>query len=337
MMQFTRSINVVDAHTAGEPIRVVVSGLPNIPGATMLDKMRWFDENLNGVRNFLMREPRGHKDMFGAVLTPPVSDDGHAGVLFTHTTGQATMCGHGTIGVVKVLVETGVIPVLEGENTINLDTPAGRVLANALVKNGNVKSVSFQNVPSFLYMDDIEVDIPTIGGVKVAVSFGGGFYIFVEAQDLGLEVIPEHASELAKHSMWLKNWGDKELQVVHPENPEIQGIYGIIVTGPSIKTANGWKSKETCVFADSAIDRSPCGTGTSARMALLYGRGMMSQDEILENSSILNTIFVGSIDALTEVGGIKSIVPRIEGPAWITGFNHLVLDPEDPFEEGFLI
>lgn len=337
MMQFIRSINVVDAHTAGEPVRVVLSGLPKIPGSTMLDKMKWFNENLNGARNLLMREPRGHKDMFGAILTPPVTEDGDVGVLYTHTTGQATMCGHGTIGVVKVLLETGAIQGKEGENTVNIDAPAGRVTARAIVKNGRVKEVSFQNVPSFLYKDNIDVDIPTIGNVKVSVSFGGGFYIFVEAKDLGLEVIPQDGSLIAKHSMWLKDWGNRELNVVHPENPGIKGIYGVIVTGPSEKTGSGWKSRETCVFADSAIDRSPCGTGTSARMALLYGRGLMNKDEILENSSILDTTFYGSIDGLTEVGGIKGIIPRIAGPAWITGFNHLVLDPEDPLNEGFLI
>lgn len=337
MMQFVRSINVIDAHTAGEPVRVVVSGLPVIPGSTMLEKMKWFDENLDGVRNFLMREPRGHKDMFGTVLTAPVTDDGHVGVLYTHTTGQATMCGHGTIGVVKVLIETGVVPVTEGENTVNIDAPAGRVTARAIVENGKVKEVSFQNVPSFLYMDDIEVEIPTIGKVKVSVSFGGGFYIFVEAEDLGLKVIPEHASELAKHSMWLKDWGNRELNVIHPENSDIRGIYGVIVTGSSERTEKGWKSKETCVFADSAIDRSPCGTGTSARMALLYGRGLMGSEDIIENSSILDTTFYGSIDGLAGIGGIKGIIPRIAGPAWITGFNQLVLDPEDPLSEGFLI
>ena len=154
MMQFIRSINVVDAHTAGEPVRVVVSGLPKIPGGSMLDKMKWFDENLNGVRNFLMREPRGHKDMFGAILTPPVTEDGHSGVLYIHTTGQATMCGHGTIGVVKVLIETGAVPVVEGENTVNIDAPAGRVTARALVKNGRVKEVSFRNVPSLFFTDE---------------------------------------------------------------------------------------------------------------------------------------------------------------------------------------
>lgn len=337
MLQFTRIINAIDAHTAGEPVRVITSGIPNIPGDTMLDKMNWFEENSSDVRNFLMREPRGHRDMFGTILTPPVTKDGDVGVLYTHTTGQATMCGHGTIGVVKVLLETGIISSAEGENTVRIDAPAGRVTARAIVKNGKVAEVSFQNVPSFLYEDNIKADIPGIGSVKVSVSFGGGFYIFVEAEDLGLSVIPECGTEIVRHSMWLKEWGNKELNVVHPTNSGIKGIYGVIVTDPSQRIEEGWRSKETCVFADGAIDRSPCGTGTSARMALLYGRGEMKKGEKIFNSSILNTQFIGSIDDEVMVGSIKGIIPRIAGPAWITGFNQFVLDPEDPLNEGFLI
>lgn len=337
MLQFTHVINAIDAHTAGEPVRVITSGLPNIPGDTMLDKMNWFESNYSSLRNLLMREPRGHRDMFGTIITPPVTKDGDAGVLYMHTTGQATMCGHGTIGVVKVLVETNIVPTHEGENTVRIDAPAGRVTARVIVKNGKATEVSFQNVPSFLYEDNIKVTVPEIGEITVAVSFGGGFYIFVEAEDLHLRVSPEYTNEIIKHSMWLKNWGNEQLNVVHPENPGIKGIYGVIVTDPSRRTDDGWVSKETCIFADGAVDRSPCGTGTSARMALLYGRNEMHKGEKLYNHSILDTQFIGSIDEETAVGGLKGIVPRIAGPAWITGFNQLVLDPEDPLNEGFLI
>lgn len=337
MMQFERIINVVDAHTAGEPVRVIVSGLPKIPGTTMLDKMKWFEENMSDVRNLLMREPRGHRDMFGTIVTPAVTDDGDAGILYTHTTGQATMCGHGTIGVVTVLVQTGMVPSQEGENIVRIDAPAGRVTATATVSGGRVTQVSFQNVPSFLYRDNIEVEVPGIGIIPVAVSFGGGFYIFVEAKDLGLRVVPEHAPEIARLSMWLKDWGNRELDVVHPLNPGIRGIYGVIVTDASTRTDAGWKSKETCIFADGAVDRSPCGTGTSARMALLYGRGQMSVGQIIDNDSILNTTFRGTIDGELEIGDKKGIIPRIAGSAWITGFNQLVVDPTDPLKNGFLL
>lgn len=337
MLQFSHIINAVDAHTAGEPVRVVTSGLPKIQGKTMLDKMNWLENNLSNIRNLLTREPRGHRDMYLTILTPPVTEDGDTGVLYMHTTGQATMCGHGTIGVVKVLLETGTIPSVEGENIVRIDAPAGRITAKATVKDGRVSDVSFQNVPSFLYKDNIKVDIPGIGETNVAVSFGGDFYIFVSAQDLGLRVTPECCREIVKHAMWLKDWGNRELDVVHPTNPGLKGIYGVIVTDASEHDKDCWKSKETCIFADCAVDRSPCGTGTSARMALLYGRGEMRPDEVLYNNSIIDTTFKGSIDDVTTVGGLKAVVPRISGPAWITGFNQLVLDPTDPLKEGFLI
>lgn len=337
MIQFSMVVNAIDAHTAGEPVRVITSGLPRIPGNTMLEKMNWFEHNMGHVRNFLMREPRGHRDMFGAVLTPPVTEDGDVGVLYMHTTGQATMCGHLTIGTVKIIVETGIIPSSEGKNIVRIDTPAGRVTAEATVKDGKVSQVSFQNVPSFIYADNIKVDIPGIGLTNVAVSYGGDFYIFVEASDLGVQVTPQYSDQILRHTKWLKEWGNSELKVIHPENPRIEGIYGVIVTDLAERTSQGWKSRETASCHPGALDRSPCGTGTCARMSLLYSRGLMNTNEVLENSSIVNTVFRGSIDGLVEVGGIKGIIPRIAGQAWITGFNSLVLDPDDILPEGFLI
>ncbi len=337
MIRFKRIINIVDAHTAGEPIRIVTSGLPMIKGRTMLERSEWFEKNLDEIRAMIMREPRGHRDMFGCVITPPATEDGDFGVLFTHTTGQATMCGHGTIGVAKVALETGILPAVEGENTVRIDTPAGRVTARAVVKDGYVSEVSFRNVPSFLYRDNMKVSVPGLGELDIAISYGGDFYIFVEAGELGVEISPRNAYELSRKAMILKDWGNENLDIVHPEYPEIHEVYGTIVTGRTERTEKGWKSREVCVFADGAVDRSPCGTGTSARMALLYGRGEMSPDEELENGSIIDTRFRGTIDETIEIGGMKGIIPRISGSAWITGFNQLVLDPSDPLPEGFLV
>lgn len=337
MLQFSQKVDVIDAHAAGEPIRVVVDGLPPIPGQTMIERMNWFTENIDGVRNFLMREPRGHRDMFGAVITPPCTEDGDVGILYLHTTGQATMCGHGTIGAVTVLLETGILPGREGENTVRIDTPAGRVTAQAVIRSGKVVEVSFQNVPSFLYRDSISVDLPGIGPLEIAISFGGGFYIFVEAQDLGLTVSPEHTEKITQQAMWLKNWGNRELSVSHPLKPEINAVYGVIVTDASERTDFGWRSRETCIFANGAVDRSPCGTGTSARMALLYARGQMKVGESIENASILGTIFKGTIEKEMDVGGYDGVITQITGTAWITGFNKLLLDPSDPLGEGFLL
>jgi trans-L-3-hydroxyproline dehydratase len=337
MIRFRQFITVVDAHTAGEPIRVVTSGLPAIKGGTMLERYGWFEKNLDGVRNLIMREPRGHRDMFGCIVTPPASEDGDFGVLFTHTTGQATMCGHGTIGVVKVVLETGMVPAAEGKNTVRVDTPAGRVTAEALVEDGYVKEVSFRNVPSFLYQDNVKAFVPGIGEIEFAISYGGDFYLFVEAEKLGVEIRPENAGELARKAMALKDWGSENLQLVHPEYPQINELYGTIVTGRTERTEKGWRSQEVCVFADGAVDRSPCGTGTSARMALLYGRGLMNPGEELDNGSIIGTRFRGTIDETVLVGDKRGIIPRITGSAWITGFNQLVLDPTDPLPEGFLV
>ena len=337
MLRFQRIINIIDAHTAGEPIRIVTSGLPLIKGETMLERSEWFKNNLDGVRNLIVREPRGHRDMFGCILTPPATEDGDIGVLFLHATGQATMCGHGTIGVAKVVLETGIVPAVEGDNTVRIDTPAGRVTARALVRDGHVGEVSFRNVPSFLYRDKVKVTLPELGEIEIAVSYGGDFYIFVAAEKLGLDICPQNAHEIARKAMILKDWGNENLEVVHPEYPEIDEVYGTIVTGTAERTERGWKSREVCVFADGAVDRSPCGTGTSARMALLYGRGEMKPTEELENASIIDTRFRGYIDEVVTVGGRKGIIPRIAGSAWITGFNQLVLDPADPLPEGFLV
>jgi len=275
--------------------------------------------------------------MFGCIITPPASRDGEMGVLFIHTTGQATMCGHGTIGVVKVALETGMIQAVEGKNTVRIDTPAGRVTAEALVEEGFVKEVSFRNVPSFLYEDHVRASVPGIGEIEFAISYGGDFYLFVEAEQLGLDIRPENADELARKAMILKNWGSENLRLVHPECPQISELYGTIITGRTERTERGWRSREVCVFADGAVDRSPCGTGTSARMALLYGRGEMSLQEELDNASISGTRFRGTIDETVMVGDKQGIIPRITGSAWITGFNQLVLDPADPLPEGFLV
>lgn len=337
MFQFDRVITVIDAHTAGEPIRVITSGIPLVKGATMLEKREYFAKNLDHLRSFLMKEPRGHKDMFGALITPPVTDDGDFGVLFLHNEGQSTMCGHGTIGVAKVAAETGIVNVHEGDNLIRIDTPAGRVTATASVNGGRVKSVSFKNVPSFLHSDNVTIPVDGIGEIKAGISYGGAFYVFVEEEKLGLKVLPEQTEQLIQRAMEIKGWVNSNIPVAHPENNSINGIYGVIITSPIENTDYGRKSRQVCIFADGAVDRSPCGTGTSARLALLHARGMMSSADKLRAASIIGTEFVGSILEETNICGIDAIIPQIAGPAWITGFNQLVLDSEDPLPEGFLL
>ena len=335
--QFVKMIDVIDAHTAGEPIRIITSGVPRLEGATMIEKMHYFAAHYDDIRCLLMKEPRGHKDMFGSALVPPVTPDADLGVLFMHNEGMSTMCGHGTIGTVKAACETGLVPVHEGENIIKIDAPAGRLTARALVKDGRVMHVAFQGVPSFVCKKDVVIPVRGIGEVHAAVAYGGTFYIFVEEEKLGLRVLPENTDALTERAMEMKDWLNGHEHIEHPENPDINGIYGVLITSPVKRTERGCQSRQICVFAEGAVDRSPCGSGTCARMALLCSRGQLKVGEQFEAASIINTKFTGTPLAAAREAGFDAIVPEVAGPAWITGFNKYVLDPTDPMDHGFLL
>lgn len=337
MMEFVRTIEAIDAHTAGEPIRVVTSGIPKIPGGTMLEKMDYFACHYDGIRQMILKEPRGHKDMFGAVLVPPVTDDADLGILFMHNEGMSTMCGHGTIGTVKAAAETGLLTLSEGENIIKIDAPAGRITAEAVVAGGRVRSVAFTNVPAFVYKKEIVIPVDGVGDVTAAVVYGGAFYIFVEEEKLGLKVLPENTAALTARAMEMKRWVNANVDVHHPEKPDIRDIYGVIIMSPDTRTDGGCAGRHICVFAEGAVDRSPCGTGTSARMALLVARGRLAIGEKFNAASIIDTKFEGTPLASVKECGYDAIIPKVAGGAWITGFNRFVLDPADPLPEGFLI
>lgn len=337
MMNFTRTIDAIDAHTAGEPIRVVTAGIPKVEGRTMLEKMEYFGGRYDNIRCMLLKEPRGHKDMFGAVLVPPVTDDADLGILFMHNEGMSTMCGHGTIGAVKAAAETGLLELREGENTIKIDAPAGRITAEAAVKEGRVERVAFTNVPAFVYKESVKIPVAGIGEVEAAIVYGGAFYIFVEEEKLGLRVLPEQTAALVARAMEMKRWVNVNLDIHHPEKPQIGGIYGVLITSPVERTEYGCRSRHICVFAEGAVDRSPCGTGTSARMALLVSRGELKVGEKFQAASIIDTKFEGTPLAAVTESGYEAIIPKVAGPAWITGFNKFVLDPSDPLPEGFLL
>ncbi|MEG1823938.1 MAG: proline racemase family protein [Cloacibacillus sp.] len=337
MMEFVRTIEAIDAHTAGEPIRVVTSGIPKIPGGTMLEKMDYFARHYDGIRQMILKEPRGHKDMFGAVLVPPVTDDADLGILFMHNEGMSTMCGHGTIGTVKAAAETGLLTLAEGENIIKIDAPAGRITAEAVVAGGRVRSVAFTNVPAFVYKKEIVIPVDGVGDVTAAVVYGGAFYIFIEEEKLGLKVLPENTAALTARAMEMKRWVNANMDVHHPEKPDIRDIYGVIIMSPDTRTEGGCAGRHICVFAEGAVDRSPCGTGTSARMALLVARGRLAIGEKFNAASIIDTKFEGTPLASVKECGYDAIIPKVAGGAWITGFNRFVLDPSDPLPEGFLI
>ena len=267
-MNFQHYITCIDAHTAGEPLRIVTSGFPPIPGNTILEKRKYVNEHYNGLRKMIMLEPRGHSGMYGCIIVPAVTPDGDFGVLFTHNEGLSSMCGHGIIGVTKVAIETGMINSYDGENIVRIDSPAGRVTAYADVQDGKVQQVRFQNVPCFVYKENIPVEVDGIGPVTGDVCYCGAFYVYVDSQQLGLPVTPQNADALVRVGMEIKNkvWAMEET-FHHPTEPGITWLYGTIICDPLEREGNRILSNNVCIFADGQIDRSPTGTGTGGRTA----------------------------------------------------------------------
>jgi trans-L-3-hydroxyproline dehydratase len=327
-------ISCIDAHTAGEPVRIVTSGFPAIHGATMLEKRAYVLENLDGCRRLVMREPRGHDAMYGAIITPPVTDDGDIGVLFIENGGMGTMCGHGTIGVSKAVFETGMMPAREGINTLRIDAPAGRVTSYVEVRGGRVVNVSFHNVPVFMYKSGVKIPVRGVGEVTADVCFGGAFYVFVDAESVSLDVCPENASRLCAVGMKIKDALERMKIISHPTEA-IDWIYGTVIITPPELRGDRIVTRNITVFGEAEIDRSPCGTGTSARMSQLWSKGIMKPGMTLENHSIIDTVFEGSIVEETKVADYPAIIPKISGMAYIMGINQLVLEPDDPMPEGF--
>lgn len=334
-MRFSNVVTCIDAHTAGEPVRVVTAGFPAVRGDTMLQRRQYVLENLDRYRRMIMREPRGHDAMYGAILTPPVTPDGDIGVLFIDNGGMGTMCGHGTIGVSKVVYDTGMLPAEEGANILKIDTPAGRVVSNVEISGGVVRGVSFENAPSFLYRRDVRVPVRGVGEVSVDICYGGAFYIFAEAASLGLEIEPRNSAACAERAMEIRDWVSGNVEVVHPIEPSINWVYGTVLTAPPEVSGDRIRTRNVCTFGESEVDRSPCGTGTCARMAQLCAAGIMRPGMTLENHSIIGTVFEGTVAEETSVSGIPAIVPRVSGMAYIMGFSQLVLEPDDPMPEGF--
>ncbi len=337
MLQFKNFISCIDCHTGGEPLRVITSGFPPIPGKTILEKRKYVKENYDHIRKMMMLEPRGHSGMYGCIITEPVTPDGDFGVLFTHNEGLSTMCGHGIIAVTKTVLQTGIIVAQEGENTVRIDSPAGRITAFATVKDGHVGEISFNNVPSFLYLENIEVDVDGIGNVVCDVAFGGAFYVYVDVDKINSTVDPENIEYLVQKGMEIKYKVIDKYKIVHPEEPGLNSIYGTIFMDKLEYEDNKVTSKNVCIFAEGQIDRSPTGTGTGGRIALMLSKGLINKDTILVNKSIIDTVFTSKIVEEVKVADLDAVIPEVKGNAYVTGFNQLVLDPEDPLPEGFRI
>jgi proline racemase len=330
----SRVFSAVDSHTEGMPTRVITGGVGPIPGDSMLERKLHFERHMDGLRLMLMREPRGHGAMSGAILQPPLHEGADWGVLFIEVSGCLPMCGHGTIGVATVLVETGMVEVSEPGTVVRLDTPAGLVEARVAVDGGRARSVALRNVPSFLLGRDRSVELDG-RPLTYDMAFGGNFYAILPAGSAGLEIDPARADELVERGLEIMraiNTGDPP---EHPSDPRISGCKHVIFTAAG---ADGPHSQRSATSIHPGwLDRSPCGTGTSAKLAALHARGELRVGERFVNRSVIGTRFEGRIVGETEVDGLPAVVPEITGRAWITGMGQYVLDPDDPFPEGFAL
>ena len=327
-------IRTVDLHAAGEPLRVVVDGLAPVPGADMLEKRRYAQEHLDGVRRRLMWEPRGHADMYGAIVTEPVREGSDCGVLFLHNEGFSTMCGHGIIALTTFLVQTGRFGAGEEEPVVRIDAPAGLIVARARRDGDRVAGVSFENVPSFVYRRDLRVRLEGFGETVCHVAFGGAYYAFCEAADLGLTLDPAQHDRLVEAGKLLKRAVVDRCAITDPAAPDLGFLYGVIFTGPPADPRH--HSRHVCIFAEGELDRSPTGTGVSARAALLDGAGSPGDGGEILIESILGTCFGVRVVRRTRVGGFDAVVPEVSGEAHFTGASAFVLDPDDPIGDGFV-
>ena len=334
-MRSRLAISAVDSHTEGMPTRVVTGGVGTLPGATMLERRASFERDRDDLRTLLMFEPRGHSAMSGAILQPATRGDADVGVLFIEVTGCLAMCGHGTIGVATVLVETGMVETTEPTTTIHLDTPAGLVRVDVEVADGVAESVTLRNVPSFLYGSELMVDVGgEIGQVTLDVAFGGNFYGIMPVSSLGMELDPAQAPKLIDRGLAVVQAIDEQIAPIHPDDERIRGVEHVILTAPG---RDGADAHGATVIHPGWIDRSPCGTGTSARMAQLHAKGELDLDTPFVHESLIGSRFTGRLVEETTVGGTPAVVPTITGRAWITGTSTYLLDPDDPFPDGFLI
>ena len=321
-------ITTIDMHTGGEPLRVVVAGLPPIEGRTVLEKRRYFREHYDHLRTGLMWEPRGHADMYGAVITP--SADADFDVFFIHNEGYSTMCGHAIIALTKLAVETGLV----SKNEIAINVPAGRILARATVVDGEVVETSFQNVPSFVYLRGQQVEVAGLGLVEFDVAYGGAFYAFVNAPALGLQLEAGNFNRLIECGRLIKQAVMATVTIKHPFEDDLSFLYGTIFLGPAHDS--GHHSRNVCIFADGELDRSATGSGVSARAALHYAAGDIGLNERITIESILGSTMSVKVVGVTNFGPHDAIIPEVSGTASVTGRHDFYFDPTDPFRTGFL-
>ncbi|NKB87643.1 MAG: hypothetical protein GKS06_05430 [Acidobacteria bacterium] len=347
-MRFSEVIHAVDAHTCGEPARVIVGGVLDVPGDTMFAKMQHLEQHADHIRKRMLNEPRGYPASNCNLILPPTDPRADAGYVIMEHVEYPGMSGTNTIAVATVLIETGMVPSTEPITELTLESPAGLIGITAEVEDGKVKGVTFENVPCFPVYLDVEVDVPEFGKVTVDVAYGGMFYVIADAEQLGLELTADGAGALARAGEMIKAAAQEQLEPpVHPGNPEIRGITIGQISG--LPTAPGAHRKNAVVVSTGnldwdrpetwtgCLDRSPCGTGTSAKMAALWAKGALAVGDEFVHEGVLGTTFLGKVSAETMLGDVRAIVPTIRGTAWITGMAQYVVDSDDPFPNGFTV
>ncbi len=336
-MRFQKMINVVGVHTGGELNEVITGGVLDVPGATMFDKMTYLRTQADGLRQFLLNEPRGRVSQCVNLVLPATTPEAAVGFVIMESEYYVPMSGSNTICTVTALLETGMLPMQEPITAFTLEAPAGLVPITARCRDGKCVSVTFQNVPAFVFALDQTVQVPGLGAVQVDVAYGGMIYALVDAERLGFAILPSEARALVELGERIKRAAAEQCPAIHPENPEIHTINQTLFYGPIRDTPDGKRSRNTVVVSPGRLDRSPCGTGTSARLAVLHARGQIAVGEKLIHESIIGSEFVGTVTERLELRGKPAIRPAITGSAWITAFHQYVLDPTDPFPTGFLL
>lgn len=330
------SIKTIDMHTGGEPLRVILDGFPVIKGNTVLESRQYVKNNYDYLRKALMFEPRGHADMYGCLLIPPNDEEADFGILFLHNEGYSTMCGHAIIAITTLAIEMNWVEVKEPETMIKIDAPCGRITSFAKVEEGKVKGVYFHGVPSFVGALDQKIDVPGLGLVEYDLAYGGAFYAYVNSDKLNIDLVPENYNMLIEKGMDIKRAVmRKGMSVQHPFEKELSFLYGTIFIGGPV--SEGIDSRNICIFAEGEVDRCPTGSGVSGRLPIHFVRNEIKEGETMTIESITGSVFKGSVVRTEQYGNFEAVIPKVEGTAFITGQHEFLIDPNDPFKEGFFL
>jgi proline racemase len=334
LKRYPDRIVTIDSHTQGEPTRLLINGVGSLPGSTIKAKRDYFESRYDQVRMLLTREPRGHRGIMAAVVTAPVSPQSQFGLFYMDARRYPYLCGHGTIGAVVTLIETGILKAESGDAVITVDTPSGPLETHTRIRNDHVESVAIEMVPSFVFKSGCELEIAGFGKFPVDLVCVGGFFAMASAQSVGLELVPENREQLIRLGMAVIEAANRSFRVYHPERPEVSTVDVTQFYDDDPKTGIG---KSVVIYGESNMDRSPCGTGTTARMTLLHHQGKLDTGQIFKNTGPLGTVFEGQIVKRQSIGKFDGIIGQFRGNAQITGYHQFVVDVEDPFPEGFLI